>query len=71
VFQKDQVLSLEGDFNGYSDARVQDARANVVAPAGQRLRRKFPLAGVIMIGVFMAGFVVIPIIATAIAAVSG
>ncbi|MBG6053911.1 hypothetical protein IWX81_000301 [Salinibacterium sp. CAN_S4] len=49
----------------YADARIQDARANVVAPAGQRLKLKFPLSAVIVIGIFVTAFAVIPFITAA------
>jgi hypothetical protein len=42
----------------YVDERVGNFAANVVAPPGQRLRRKLPLAALIIVGVF----VVLPLV---------
>ena len=38
----------------YRDERVGDVAANIVAPAGQRLRTSVPLATVVIIGAVVA-----------------
>ncbi|MBC7591497.1 MAG: hypothetical protein H7226_10705 [Salinibacterium sp.] len=44
----------------YSDERVQDFAANVVAPQGLRLKRRFPLVAVIIVGAVLLWFFVVP-----------
>lgn len=51
----------------YSDERVQDFPANVVAQPGKRLKKRFPLAAIIIVGIVLIWFFVIPFITGAIA----
>ena len=45
----------------YVDERVADFAANVVAPPGQRLRRRFPLVAILIL-LAIVGFWVIPVL---------
>lgn len=54
----------------YSDERVQNFTANLVAPHGQRLKRRVPLATIAVTGLIAVSFLAVPLV-TALLAVTG